>query len=318
MQKYKFTPFKSFKDDFIHRTDLENRKLIVRKIFWINIFVNFFLLFSLSLYSQEKEAFKIYNSDGSRSSYSDLIKSSARSDVIFLGELHNDALAHWLEYEVTKDLYAEKKENLILGAEMFESDDQIVIDEYLSGQLSENTFKSEAKLWQNFKTDYKPLLDFARMNKLRFIATNIPRRYASLVYTRGLEALDSLKKEAYNYIVPLPFEIDMNLSCYKDIMEKAEGHGGENLPKSQAIKDATMAYFINKNIGKNNIFIHYNGSYHTDNHEGICWYLKKYNQNYKILTISMVEEEDISIFNKEFLNIADYIIAIPTSFTKTY
>ena len=110
----------------------------------------------------------------------------------------------------------------------------------------------------------------------------------------------------------------MSLSCYKDIMEKAEGHGGENLPKSQAIKDATMAYFINKNIEKKNMFIHYNGSYHSDNHEGICWYLKKYNKNYKILTITTIEQDDISKLNKEFLNKADYIIAVPESFTKTY
>jgi len=286
----------------------------------MKIFILVFLsIFSvISLYSQDKAAFQIFNTDGSKASYADILKSADNSDVLFIGELHNNAVAHWLEYELTKALFSIKKENLIIGAEMFEADDQIVVNEFLSGKLSENTFKAEAKLWQNYKTDYKPLLDFAKTNKLKFIATNIPRRYASLVYTRGLEALDSLEKESYQWIVPLPFEIDMSLSCYKDIMEKAEGHGGENLPKSQAIKDATMAYFINKNIEKKNMFIHYNGSYHSDNHEGICWYLKKYNKNYKILTITTIEQDDISILNKEFLNKADFIIAVPESFTKTY
>ena len=283
---------------------------------YILVFLSIFSV--ISLYSQDKAAFQIFNTDGSKASYADILKSADNSDVLFIGELHNNAVAHWLEYELTKDLFSIKKENLILGAEMFEADDQIVVDEFLSGKLSENTFKAEAKLWQNYKTDYKPLLDFAKTNKLKFIATNIPRRYASLVYTRGLEALDSLEQESYKWIVPLPFEIDMSLSCYKDIMEKAEGHGGENLPKSQAIKDATMAYFINKNIEKKNMFIHYNGSYHSDNHEGICWYLKKYNKNYKILTITTIEQDDISKLNKEFLNKADYIIAVPESFTKTY
>ena len=283
---------------------------------YILVFLSIFSV--ISLYSQDKAAFQIFNTDGSKASYADILKSADNSDVLFIGELHNNAVAHWLEYELTKALFSIKKENLIIGAEMFEADDQIVVNEFLSGKLSENTFKAEAKLWQNYKTDYKPLLDFAKTNKLKFIATNIPRRYASLVYTRGLEALDSLEKESYQWIVPLPFEIDMSLSCYKDIMEKAEGHGGENLPKSQAIKDATMAYFINKNIEKKNMFIHYNGSYHSDNHEGICWYLKKYNKNYKILTITTIEQDDISILNKEFLNKADFIIAVPESFTKTY
>jgi len=283
----------------------------------ILVFALFFLSFT-SLYSQEKVAFEIYKSDGSKSSYSEILMIAEKSDILLIGELHNNALSHWLEYEITKDLYAIKNGMITLGAEMFESDDQIVVDEYLSGKLSENNFKAEAKLWQNFKTDYKPLLDFAKTNNLKFIATNIPRRYSSMVYSRGLESLDSLEIEAYKWIVPLPFEIDMNLNCYKDIMEKAEGHGGENLPKSQAIKDATMAYFINRNIKERNIFIHFNGSYHSDYHESICWYLKKYDENYKILTLTTIEQDDVKSLDKENLNKADFIIAVPASFTKTY
>ena len=47
-----------------------------------------------------------------------------------------------------------------------------------------------ARLWNNFKTDYKPLVDFAKDNNLKFIATNIPRRFASLVFKGGFEVLE--------------------------------------------------------------------------------------------------------------------------------
>ena len=96
------------------------------------------------------------------------------------------------------------------------------------------------------------------------------------------------------------------------------GHGGDNLPKAQAIKDATMAYFILENRENNNLFIHYNGSYHSDNYEGINWYLKKADNNLNIVTISIVEQDNIKKFNKENKSKADYIIVVSSTMTKTY
>lgn len=78
--------------------------------------------------------------------------------MVFFGELHDNPIAHWLELEITKDLYSEKGKNLILAAEMFETDNQIMIDEYYSGSIKESSFEGEVRLWSNYKTDYKPLL----------------------------------------------------------------------------------------------------------------------------------------------------------------
>jgi len=201
---------------------------------------------------------------------------------------------------------------------MFESDDQITVDEYLSGDISEKTLKDEAKLWTNFPSDYKPLLDFAKKNKLRLIAANIPRRYANMVYTKGLEKLDSINKEAGRWIAPLPILYDSTLTCYKDIFNQAKGHGGQNLPKSQAIKDATMAYFILKNYSEGKTIIHFNGSYHSDRHQGVQWYLMKSNPALKVLTIGSTEQEEIEEPDKENLGLADYILITPVSMSKTY
>ena len=98
----------------------------------------------------------------------------------------------------------------------------------------------------------------------------------------------------------------------------AEGHGGENLPKSQAIKDATMAYFIHKNMKENTKFLHYNGSYHSRFHESIMWYLLQLNPDLDILTIEVVEQSDITEFDKELIGNADYFIVVDEDMCKTH
>jgi uncharacterized iron-regulated protein len=282
---------------------------------------NFLILFSVGIlfaFKGDKKAFQLYDSKGKETNYDKLLLDAEKADVILFGELHNNPICHWLEAELTKDLFAKKKNDLLLSAEMFEADDQIAINEYLQGKLSDKTFKDEVKLWSNYINDYKPLLDFAKENHLNFIAANIPRRYANLVYNKGLEKLDSIDTEPKKWICPLPMKYDANLKCYKDIYESAGGHGGENLPKSQAIKDATMAYFILKNWSKGKTILHYNGSYHSNYHEGIEWYLKQGNPDLKIFTIGSIEQESIDTLAKSAINMADYIICNPASMSKSY
>jgi uncharacterized iron-regulated protein len=280
---------------------------------------------SLQSFSQDKPAYKVYDSEGKRAEYEDILKASSRSDVILFGELHDNPIAHWLELELTRSLFTARGKDLTLAAEMFETDNQILIDEYLTGIIKESNFEAEARLWKNYSTDYKPLLNFSKENSLKFVASNIPRRYASVVSSGGFEALQKIPSEELKYIAPLPIEYDPELSCYKDMLSMGGAIGGqmggkvnENLPKAQAIKDATMAKSITNNWQKGQIIIHYNGSYHSDKHMGIVWYLNKYNPLMRIITISAVLQDDIEKLSNENKGLADYIIVIPSSMTRTY
>ena len=277
-----------------------------------------FSLFACMAFTIEKEAYTLYDAAGKRAKYEQLLTEAKKADVILFGELHDNPICHWLQRELMQDLYAEKKDNLILGAEMFEADDQIALNEYLAGKLSEKALKDEVKLWGNFPTDYKPLLDFAKANKLKFIAANIPRRYANMVYSKGEASLDSIDTEARKWIAPFPIKYDGNLRCYKEIFENAGGHGGENLPKSQAYKDATMAHFILKNWSKNKTFLHFNGAYHSNHHQAIEWYLKQQNPSLKVMVISSTEQKDNSKLEEAAFNLGDFIICTPSDMTKTY
>ncbi len=278
----------------------------------------FFLccFFTTFAFSQTKEAYQLYDKEGNKTSYKKLLKSSLKTEVVLFGEYHNNAISHWLQLELTKDIANQKQ--VILGAEMLEADNQQQLNKYLAGEINQKQLDSTARLWPNYKTDYKPLVDFAKEKNIPFIATNIPRRYASSVSKKGFEALDVLSSEEKNWIAPLPIPYDPNLPGYVEMMKMMGDHASPNMPKAQAIKDATMAHFITKNLKKDTVFIHYNGSYHSDHFEGINWYLKKNNPDQKILTISTVEQKDISKLEKENYNKADYILVIDEDVTKTY
>ncbi len=281
----------------------------------------FAFIISVNLSAQDMPAYKIFNSEGKKADYGNILKDALKADVVFFGELHDNPVSHWLELEITKSIFKEKGRDLVLAAEMFETDNQLVIDEYFAGLFKESSFESEVRKWNNYATDYKPLLNFAKENGLKFIASNIPRHYASMVASGGFEELNKVSEEGKKFIAPLPVEYDPELPCYKDMLSMGGGpmgHASENLPKAQAIKDATMANSIVKYRQPQQSVIHFNGSYHSDRYMGIIWYLNKYSPGLKIVTITTIMQDDINKMSDEGSGKADFVIVVPTTMTRTY
>jgi len=268
----------------------------------------------LMAFKSDKPAYQLFTKEGKQIKYGKMIKAMKGADIIMFGELHNNPICHWLQLELTKDIYGQINNDLILGAEMFEADNQLILDEYLSHKIKESSFEKEARLWPNYKTDYKPLLNIAKENDLPFIATNIPRRYASVGNKGGFD-------EAKSYIAPLPVSYDPEVGVYKEMMEMMGdmgGHATNNLPKAQAIKDATMAHFILENFAQGKTFIHYHGAFHSKNFEGIVWYLLQDDPELNIITISSVEQDSLQELEEDNLGQADFIVVTPANMTKTY
>ena len=280
------------------------------------------LLLVLSLYligtsyGQQKLAYQLFNAKGKKISYGKMLQVLTEKDIVLFGEFHNNAIAHWLQLEVTKD--CKEKRNLVLGAEMFEQDNQAVLDQYLRGEIKAKALDSLARLWKNYPTDYAPLVNFAKENKIAFAASNVPRRYASMVSKGGFAILDTISSKEKAWLAPLPIAYDASLPGYKNMVALMGGHGGDNLPKAQAIKDATMAHFILKYYTAGSLFIHYNGSYHSDNHEGIGWYITQQRPELKQVTITTVSQKDISKLLAENKGKADFIICVDEDMTNTY
>lgn len=283
-------------------------------------FFSFLFMLATTVVSAQGQPYKIFTSAGKEVSFEKMSKSIQKADVVLFGELHNNAIAHYLQVKVAKKLHADKSKKLIIGAEMFERDQAEILQNYVKGNLEEKEFEKQIRLWNNYKTDYKPLLNFAKENNINYVATNVPRRYASLLYKKGVEALDTLSVEEKSWIAPLPFPYDKNMPAYVKMMEmfKDSNHANENFPKSQAIKDATMAHFLIAESQPNSVFLHLNGSYHSDNFEGIAWYIKQYNKNMKIQTISVVEQASVAKLEEEHLNKASFIIVVDADMPKSY
>jgi len=274
------------------------------------------LLSGVLLQAQDKPAYQLYDKKGKKVTYSKMLKAAAATEVVLFGEYHNNAICHWLQLELTKDL-AEIKP-LVMGAEMFEADNQLAGNRYLADSITQKQLDSTARLWVNYETDYKPLLDFAKEKKITFVATNIPRRYASMVAKKGFEVLETLTPQEKSWMAPLPMPYDANLPGYVNMMKMMGERTSPNMPKAQATKDATMGYFIVQNLQPGTVFLHFNGTYHSDNYEGINWYLKTYQPGVKIMTIASVEQKDVGKLEAEHYNKADFILVIDEDVTKTY
>lgn len=282
------------------------------KTFLTFLFATIFILNGLA---QDKPTYRLYNSKGKKTTYKKLLKEAKKVDVVLFGEFHNNPISHWLQYEFTKDMHGKRK--LVLGFEMIERDNQKELDDYLKGKIDQKAFDTIARLWNNHQTDYKPLVDFAKDKNLNVCACNIPRRYASEIFKGGFETLENLDNTEKSWIAPLPIPYDANLPGYVKMTEMMGGHGGENLPKAQAIKDATMAHFILKYLKKGHLMIHYNGAYHSNNYEGIMWYLTKYRPDIKVLTITTESVPEVKKYMEDGAK-ADFIIQVDENMTTTY
>lgn len=285
------------------------------------IIITFTLLFTLSVNAQKgyKKAYTIFDSEGKEIGYETLIKKISPYNVVLFGEIHNCAIAHWLELEVARSLYTQHGNEFTMGAEMFEADNQLIIDEYMQRIITYDRFEDEARLWPNYSTDYYPFVYFAKENNIPFVATNVPRRYANVVKNKGLQYLDSLSQEAKSYLPPLPvtFKQEEENSAFS-LMQMFSGSesNAENMAQAQAIKDATMAWNIAKSGSK--YFLHINGNYHSDFKQGIVPYLSEYAPQLRVVTICNVRQDDITSLEDENKGRADFYIAVPTDMSVSY
>jgi uncharacterized iron-regulated protein len=274
------------------------------------------LLCSLGISAQNKPAYILYNAKGKQIGYDKMLKDLLKQEVVLFGEIHNNPISHWLELKIAQE--CGEKRAIRLGAEMFERDNQEPLNHYLNGKLTSKGLDSSTRLWKNYKTDYAPLVNYAKEKKLSFVATNVPRKFASMVSKGGFEALNSLQSLEKTWLAPLPITYDANLPGYQKMLTLMGDHASPNMAKAQALKDATMAYSILEHMKKDELFIHYHGSYHSEFHEGIMWYLQKSRADMRIATIATVSQKNIQSLLPEHLDKADYIICVEEDMTGTY
>jgi uncharacterized iron-regulated protein len=240
----------------------------------------FFMMHDLNA----QNAYKIYSNAEKREIKLDEIPTLLKNmDVIFWGEEHNDSIGHDLENQLYQLLNS--KQPYALGMEMFESDIQEVVDEYLNDLIRPDYLISAGRAWPNY-TDYQPLVEYVKAHRLPVIATNAPKRYVSAVTKNGLTFLPKFNSLALSYLAPLPIHVDTGAYQHKfeNIMGGHEALAASHIFESQNLWDATMAWHIAKFLQKdpNSKIFHLNGGFHSDEKLGIYTQLESYLQRLKI------------------------------------
>lgn len=270
------------------------------------------------------EAFRLYDNTGRQIAFEEMVDSLGRAEVVFIGENHNCPISHWMELEITKAMHEKHGDSLVIGEEMMEADNQLILDEYMSGKISYDRFETEARLWPNYSTDYYPVVYYAKENGIPFVATNVPRRYANAVSNGGLEVLESFSPEALTYIAPLPIPFEYNTEDadakfgMMQMLSRRTPEEMRNLAEAQALKDATMGWMIAKAMKPGSHFVHINGTMHSNSNDGIIPYLKKYRPSTRIATVTSIREDEIDSLDPDYLGMADFYILVPTDFPMSY
>jgi len=306
----------------------------MRQIF--ALFILFLCSFSIS--SQNLEAhYRLYDvRKGSFCTIRELAQDAKQYDVILFGEEHNDSVTHHVQLSLLKALQAAYPGKVALSMEMFERDVQPVLDEYLSDHIKERHFKKDARTWSNY-ADYRPMVEFAKTNKLKVIAANAAGRYSNLAGREGIEGLKKLPPKSRNNFAPLPY--DSASGKYYDKLVEVMGHspvsandtskkvppamamGGFNMMMAQSLWDATMAFSISEGLKQNKKtkILHLNGRFHSDEKLGVYTHLKKYAPKAKVLVISSFSDERFEALPlSEFSYLGDYILVTDPSVKRTY
>jgi uncharacterized iron-regulated protein len=119
----------------------------------------------------------------------EIVKNVAGADVIFLGEIHDNARYHQVQLEIIRSLHA-KQFTLAIGLEMFTTEDQQQLDDWIEGKLDEEQFKQVySRNWSYGWQLYRDLFLFARDNHVPLIALNIPKAIIAKVVAQGYSSL---------------------------------------------------------------------------------------------------------------------------------
>ncbi len=274
------------------------------------------------VYAQDFRIVKAGNGKGL--SFQQVAKELKKFDLIFFGEFHDNSTLHRMQKELLP-LIKDKRE-LILSFEMFERDVQDLLDAYLAGEISEADFLAGSRPWGNYDPDYKPLIEYARTNKLKALAANVPRRYAGKLAREGMsfrDELDENEKEWIAAAITSPDDEYKKAFMATMMVNDSEGHpmmannnSLELMYLAQCLKDDTMAESIvmalkSRPKGKARL-IHFNGDFHSRAFMGTVSRVKQALPKLKIAVITPIYHPQWqNIYTKEDKQAGTYLIYLP-------
>jgi uncharacterized iron-regulated protein len=294
-----------------------------------------------------EEHFRVFTGEGQPASFQDIVDAMAKADAVLVGEIHTDPVGHWLEAELFKSALemvgagqgSGARRRVALSMEMFETDVQHILDEYLQDVIPESQFISSARPWEHYDADYRGMVELAKATGVPVLAANAPRRYVNRVTRLGPSSLADLSEFALSTLPPLPYPppTDAYRGEWTSLMmgmvmepqcpapeetEEAPAHGPpatdapsgppagmpshggsfmENGLQAQTLWDASMAHTITTFLDANQggLVLHMVGGFHVQNFTGIPEKVQFYRPGTRSLVVHMDLAEDIESFDPE-------------------
>ena len=226
-----------------------------------------------------------------------LAQKLTKYDVVFFGEYHDQGEIHKSELGLLQALHKIKGEKLALSMEMFEVDNQGKLDSFLAGQLNEADFLATSRPWPNYKTDYAPLVNFAKEYNMPVVAANVPRFLAAHV-AKNNASTSGIEEQYQKWLPKITYAPD---GAYKDkfYAQMNSPEAPMKMPPqrlaavyaAQCLKDDKMAESIAafSDAHKKMQLLHINGCFHSDGHLGTAQKLEALRPELKVAVITPLE-----------------------------
>ncbi len=149
-----------------------------------------------------------------------IVPDLAGSRIVYVGEAHDNYAHHQKQLEIIRELYA-LHPDLAIGLEQFQQPFQGALDEYITGKLTEKEMLHRTEWYDRWRFDYRlyrPILTFARENRIPVIALNVSREITDKVSSQGLEGLTPEERTS------LPATLDDSDPAYRARIQEAFDH----------------------------------------------------------------------------------------------
>lgn len=242
-------------------------------------------------------------STGRTFTWADLMAAASNADATFIGERHDDPVAHAVQLAVYEDLLAGYP-NSAISLEHLERNEQALVAQYFANALTTDEFidQSKSRNWagkDSWVVFFQPLIEAAKLNGGEVIAANAPRKYVSLAGKDGYEGLRALPSEEL-VLFDTPAAIDAG--SYRDRFRTIMLQEGETLDDAETVAridqrfhgqqvwDETMALSVAHALqhGAPKV-VHCAGCFHIEYEGGTVLALRRAAPNAKVLTITVID-----------------------------
>jgi uncharacterized iron-regulated protein len=178
--------------------------------------------------------------------------------LIYVGEKHSAAAHHEGQLRVIREVYRQGP-RLAIGLEMFDRSYQAVLDGWSAGELDEDDFLRRSHWYANWRFDYalyRDILEYARAQRIRLVALNLPFNIPPKIRVGGADHLSNHEKGF------LPAEIDTGIAAHRNFAQQVfrmhDFKGNvrfEDFYLAQCVWEDVMAESVASNLGADRMVV---------------------------------------------------------------